>query len=828
MRLTELKSVALSHLSSSWTWLVGWLYTRQTLYAGSCALLLGVGTFFWWMTGKRQEAAGPLQPPPPAKAAPLPLPKSQVSSLGSREKAKSATGDGAAGGAVRSGAAESGGALEEQVDQKRDSSFTMKRRLVPFDAAKIALLDALQYDPVKDTPFLRYLFIPDTPDVWVPTLNFAVNMCVSQSLFIQYGTQIHPNVLRYDLRLLATDPDDLKNLINVWEQFAFDPYFHEFVTLKDKTDNALEQAQDALKIFLEAGGAKLQAFADALAKLGDDSAKAEWTQFLKLAQLKTEMSKTRVFDLVFLNQFVKDADQAIKTLSDDATSKSDKGKALVQTLKDLRDAVEQLAKEAGKTQVVEVVGRRSAQGGLGSNVEVPIPARHGGAALAVLVQLTQSDAAITFAPHYLHRTCATVDLGHGAGLYYDFVGIKSNQNDGLTDFQRFLKDFGINLEQIDVLESLNAAAIFTSNVTGRERKVIFLQGSGARPAVAGALLTYTQDPGENQTAAANSPMRNLINFEFAAQEAIADRKNGMLAWALFDAAGVLQLSAPDFVVSDHSVPAPYCTRLHAPISCIRCHGPQRGHMPVKNDVELLTSKRIDILDDQASADKLDELLQILVAIYRWRPDDETSRAPLVRSRDDFAYAIYLATAGIGRPGYQVYQYPRGWSAAEACGKMGELWNGYSYQWITPLIALRELGYEVESEKEALKLIQHVIPAIGPDPVFGITLLDPTIAAIRLGIPVPRASYELVYFDLALRSLLTAQEVAAGEVQPELLNSKSGKTPLTRNFKPRKDLREQIKDFKARMQAQGITPGSVPNAPQRSSPPKDKVKSQVAP
>lgn len=212
-------------------------------------------------------------------------------------------------------------------------------------------------------------------------------------------------------------------------------------------------------------------------------------------------------------------------------------------------------------------------------------------------------------------------------------------------------------------------------------------------------------------------------------------------------------------------------------------------MPIKNDIDLLTSKGVDLLDDLASADNLDDLLDRLVGEYRFNPNDPTSRAPLVRSRDDFGDAIYRATAGIGRPGlplYTVYQYPRGWSASEACGHMGNLWNDYAYVWVTPLIALRELGYEVKDEKEAARLIRHVIPAIGPDK-FGLTLLDPAVAALRLGIPIPRASYELIFFDISLRSLITAPAIAAGEVRPQVAQSRSGRKPLTRTVTPKKPI-----------------------------------------
>ncbi len=684
-------------------------------------------------------------------------------------------------------------------------TYQLKRLLVPFDAAKIALADALQFDPRKDAPFIRYLFIPPwNEEIYVRTTGFVLNLAVSQSSFIQYGSLIHPNVMRIDLRYFAPQADDLQNLINTWEQLAFDPYFHEFVILADQLDVTREAAIEALRIFVAKTQETLDKLSSELKTAGADFER-QWMAFLKLAQLQEQLSHFRQFDLTFLRQFVKDADKALLDMR--GTEYDD----FYSALKLLRDQVAQLIVQADKIDDVQTKqSRRSGQGALAANVEVPVPARHAGKALEVLIEQVQSDAALTYAPYFIHRATSSVDLGHGAGLYYQFAGVQAGQN-GNTDFQQALKDAGIDLEVVDQLRSKNSAAMFTSNVTGRERAVRFVQGQGVRPSIASGLAVWTEDPADEQVAAANSPVRNLLGFEFAAQEMIIERPNGMLLFTLFNAAGLLQNSAPDNVVADHSIPAPYTTRLQSCISCIRCHGPQRGRMTPRNDIKTLTAGRVDILDDLASADGLVDLLDQLVSEYEWDPTDPTSRAPLVRSRDDFDDAVFRATSGVKilkAPPYDIHRYEETWHADKACAQLSKVYGDYSYVWVTPLIALRELGYDVQDEKQAVELIRHVLPAIGPDG-FGLTLLDPHIAwlRIRAGGFITRPAWELIYFDAALRSLLTSGKIAQLEIAKQVKRSKINRVkprPAT-TLKAKEELSKRKAFQKEKVQPKGLAP-----------------------
>lgn len=647
-------------------------------------------------------------------------------------------------------------------------TFRITRLLMPFDIAKVALADASQYDK-KDAFFFRYLFLPYAWEIekYLPTTNFVANLVLNRDALIQYGVQVHPQLVRYDLRLLASKGVDLQNLIDTFEELAFDPYWHEFIEVRDDVDDALDVAVDSFKLFLEA-------LEQLQMKDKRATVKAEWSAFLQVARLQEELSRRRQFDLVFLNQVVKDADRVL------VPHYFDTSPAFGNALKFLRDAIANLAKKAGDVAKVEVRSRRSDGGALGINQEITIPARHAGVAFALLCDLVQSDAAIVRADHFIHRATSTIDLSHGAGLYARFLGLRNNINDGNTDFSRLILDLGGNLEVINKQRTDQAAAMFTSNVTGRSRKILFFN-VGQRVTAGTGLFVYTQDPSDEQANAQNDPIRNLIAFEFAAQEVIWERLDGMLGFSLYNAAGVFQASAPDNVVVDHSIPSPYTKRLQSCISCIRCHGPQGGHMAVVNDVQRLTKSGADVIDDLSSGAGRDELIARLVGQYE---GDLTK--PLNRSRDDFSEACFRSTKAILRPPvvstappyYSLHEL-KGWTAAESCQHLTEVYNRYVYEWMGPKQILSELGYLVENERQALELLRQVIPPIGPDHA-GFILLDPIIGAMRAGIPLPRRSVELVYFDIALRSMLTADKIKQSEVRQQydkLMSRKHKSRPI---------------------------------------------------
>ena len=121
-------------------------------------------------------------------------------------------------------------------------------------------------------------------------------------------------------------------------------------------------------------------------------------------------------------------------------------------------------------------------------------------------------------------------------------------------------------KRVELLE-----AVATSDVTLQPRRL------GAFPAISG---WYWQTFDSREAKDEKNPLRILNGgFKFDAQEVFGHGPNGMLVWGLFDDKGARQDSAPDFIASD-STSHGTDRRVHAGVSCIRCHLPNNGINPV--------------------------------------------------------------------------------------------------------------------------------------------------------------------------------------------------------------------------------------------------------
>jgi hypothetical protein len=175
---------------------------------------------------------------------------------------------------------------------------------------------------------------------------------------------------------------------------------------------------------------------------------------------------------------------------------------------------------------------------------VAVAAAHVGLETHVMLQgLTQSAAPVVRADWWIVKSLTTLD----GGLYYDLVGIERKPAQG-TARDAFFKKVGVDVKEIEKLRSDQRTAMFKSKVTGRPRRVDYYQGIAVRPDSGSGLVIVTYDTSEEQVKAKNDPIRNLLEFEFAAQEIIAERPNGLHYYVLFAANGDLQDSAPDNVV----------------------------------------------------------------------------------------------------------------------------------------------------------------------------------------------------------------------------------------------------------------------------------------
>ena len=182
-------------------------------------------------------------------------------------------------------------------------------------------------------------------------------------------------------------------------------------------------------------------------------------------------------------------------------------------------------------------------------------------AAADLVNLTQSASPIVRGDWFLWQTAVNADRG-GAG-YYAFLGVKSKK-----DFERlagYSKDLARSAKIVELHE-----AVADSTVTLQPRRI------EVDRALSGHFYTTFDS---RQAVDGKNPLRNLNGLSFDATEFFCHLANGGFAWGVANAKGELQDTAPDNIASDgfaHSSDR----RVHAGLSCLRCHGPNGGVQPV--------------------------------------------------------------------------------------------------------------------------------------------------------------------------------------------------------------------------------------------------------
>lgn len=336
------------------------------------------------------------------------------------------------------------------------------------------------------------------------------------------------------------------------------------------------------------------------------------------------------------------------------------------------------------------------------------------------------------------------------GLYYEFRGIApAPAGSGLTDQDFFLMTFaGVTQDELKKfsVDPRKKIAMFRSRVTGKPRAVVMLSGSGSKVTVNQGIVAITEDMADDDVDPKADPIRNLKQAKFAATEVFVEMPNGMLAYALFDGKGKLQRSAPDNVVKDHSVPEPHTARLQPAISCIRCHvrdfdgKKQEGWLPVRNDVAKLLGKDLDLFGEKPDLGPKFETLLEVSGLYAGNFDK-----PLSRAKDDLAEAVLRLTG--------VQDDDTGSSVNKVHRAIATTYNRYVYDEVTPVVACAELGYRVKEDKEAVALLNRLLPPLPVDE-FGISPEDPILGALKVGIPISRLQWDQVYGDAVYRAMHT--------------------------------------------------------------------------
>jgi len=337
------------------------------------------------------------------------------------------------------------------------------------------------------------------------------------------------------------------------------------------------------------------------------------------------------------------------------------------------------------------------------------------AAALKLLEVTGSSGGIYRADWFVVKALTTLD----GGVYYALRGIARTPAGGASAQVAFFSQFGLDEQLAKRLDGDQRVAILLSGVTGKPRRVDRYQGLVGRHNTGAVWIT--RDIRDDDLDVDQHPFYNLLAFDDAAREVIAEMPNGLHAFALFDDRGALVDSVPDDVARDHRVPAPFSARLQPAIGCVRCHGPTGGLIDAPNDVKRLLAGRLNVIDDEGvkSLDR-DQAVARLVGLY-----SGDFRRRLDLGRADYAEAVARCTGGL--------------EVAELSAGVALFYGREFYQLVTPRQAAAECGHLVAEDD--LPALFEPYKRAGP--------VDFTIGALMLGQPVRRLDYQRVFADLVL-------------------------------------------------------------------------------
>lgn len=325
--------------------------------------------------------------------------------------------------------------------------------------------------------------------------------------------------------------------------------------------------------------------------------------------------------------------------------------------------------------------------------------------MMLLATLTQSSVPIYHGPDFIVRALSTTD----GGLYHDLVGMPKGKN-GQTDLQAFVASFGAEPNAQKRKETSSFVAIPISGVTFKPRQVEYFYGTKSRPTVGPPLVTITHDLRKEDILdgrlTRKEIRRHLLNFEGKAFEAIGQRENGTFMYALFNDKEQLINTAPDTVAKDTAFPG----ILETPISCIRCHGPNDGRQPTPNGIKSITRGMLDVFDDESSDKDPRATVDLLISMYK----------------GDLTYPMMVTRNFYSN---NVYQFTGGKSVPAVSASLGAMFTEHLYAPITPKRAVLDLGYYVDTEEDAVRLLARILPPLPPNR-FGVSPEDPLIGDLR--------------------------------------------------------------------------------------------------
>lgn len=586
------------------------------------------------------------------------------------------------------------------------------------DAALLAAEDLEKIDP-KFQPNIRYIWIPPWHlDNGVQAASYTLNEVVSRASVVLKPQVIASDgvvLVRVDLGLYAPKINDYEELVDVWEDLSlFERYFSTPIKL-----GVVSKVKDLLP------GQPVQINTGAFVEVPEVrfsfNGDLRWTE-VKVLKNTNSFVQVRSHGRDYtLNAVTKQHHFRLRKIpaeAQDAIFLAFDGQfVVVQTLDKqvLKLKEDQVAFSANVRQRDTVFN--PTLGDVGK----------------LLHKRTGSQVPLVRLEPFIYAAWSSVD----GGLYYDFAGIKVSNDPQVTDLDLFLDQFGVQIGRAKDNNALTRAGMLRSNVTGKPRVVDFLYATTVRPGSGSGLVTITNDITDFNFNADFQWMLNLLDFKSQAFEIIAERPNGTHVYVLFDGNGDLQLSAPDNVASDHTVPAPHTTRLQSGISCIRCHnmpvgmdGMQPAHNDFQSILASLTNYGNDAFDDLAISEGItfEEALDKLTSEYGNQTD-----IVLARARIAYQDVISRATG---------YANPK--SVSLAASAVADIYSNYWYDMVSPRQALLELGYEVKTDSDAIDLFNSIYPpALREEHGY--------FLALKAGSAITRLWWEDIYIDAAIRA-----------------------------------------------------------------------------
>lgn len=376
-----------------------------------------------------------------------------------------------------------------------------------------------------------------------------------------------------------------------------------------------------------------------------------------------------------------------------------------------------------------------------ATVSVPSPVT--AEAYSLLQRETGLKTPLVRADYLLRKLSSTVQGGryyHARGfIEYDQHGKPRKLNE-----TEILAKLGVSAKLSRSVDGDDRVGIVISGVTAQARAVEFIQG-----AIGPVRMSYDRSS-DNENIDAH-PLYNLLSVIEKAdgKETIFELANGLLGYIATDGKGNLADEVPAPIATDNRTPVPHPARLFAPMSCVRCHGPDGGVKMCRNDIPALLKdpSQLDIFDDFGDL-KLspEEARDKLAGLYS---GDFESRTRDARNR--YGDACFKATRGL--------------TAQQAAAEWSRQYEAY---WNDPVSAERqllEIGWRGRSPQAGKKFTNPALESLLKKQesdllVFGqkIGREDPLIVAPRLGIPIRRQDQDRTYAEQFRRAFLHRAEV----------------------------------------------------------------------